>query len=96
LRKFAVGSVPKNYKRFQNNRESSTPVRDIHTAFNRPYVYDYVIKLCRKQAEVVRNLENEHIRGIGEVKPDIENIRGLNLAVVKLMTFQMTRQPLAA
>jgi hypothetical protein len=28
------------------------------------------------------------------VKPDIENIRGLNLAVVKFMTVQMTRQPL--
>jgi hypothetical protein len=29
-----------------------------------------------------------------EVKPDIENIRGLNLAVVKLMAVQVTRQPL--
>jgi hypothetical protein len=29
-----------------------------------------------------------------KVKPDIENIRGLNLAVVKLMTLQVTRQPL--
>jgi hypothetical protein len=27
------------------------------------------------------------------VKPDIENIRGLNLAVVKLTTVQVTRQP---
>jgi hypothetical protein len=29
-----------------------------------------------------------------KVKPDIENIRGLNLVVVKLMTVQVTRQPL--
>jgi hypothetical protein len=28
------------------------------------------------------------------VKPDIEKIRGLNLAVVKLSTVQVTRQPL--
>jgi hypothetical protein len=28
------------------------------------------------------------------VKPDIENIRGLNLAVVKLMTVQVTKLPL--
>jgi hypothetical protein len=28
------------------------------------------------------------------VKPDIENIRVLNLAVVKLMTVQVNRQPL--
>jgi hypothetical protein len=33
-----------------------------HTAFNLPYVYDYVIKLCRQQAEVI-NHENEHVRG---------------------------------
>jgi hypothetical protein len=24
-----------------------TPVRDLHTAFNLPYVYDYITKLCR-------------------------------------------------
>jgi hypothetical protein len=29
-----------------------------------------------------------------KVKPDIENIRGLNLAVVKLTTVQVIRQPL--
>jgi hypothetical protein len=28
-----------------------TPVRDLHTAFNLPYVFDYITKLCRKQAE---------------------------------------------
>jgi hypothetical protein len=28
------------------------------------------------------------------VKPDIENIRGLNLTVVKLTTDEVTRQPL--
>jgi hypothetical protein len=29
-----------------------------------------------------------------KAKPDIENIRGLNLAVVKLTTVQMTKLPL--
>jgi hypothetical protein len=43
-----------------------TPVRDMHTAFNHPYVYDYITKLCRKQAEVIRNHENEHVRGTGQ------------------------------
>jgi hypothetical protein len=28
-------------------------VRDMHTAFNLPYVYDYITKLCRKQAEAI-------------------------------------------
>jgi hypothetical protein len=41
-----------------------TPVRDLHTAFNLPYVYDYIIKLWGQQAEVIQNLENEHVRGI--------------------------------
>jgi hypothetical protein len=31
-----------------------------------PYAYDYITKLCRKQAEVIRNHENEHVRGIGQ------------------------------
>jgi hypothetical protein len=43
-----------------------TPIRDFHTAFNLPYVYDYITKLCRKQAEVIQNHENERIRGKGQ------------------------------
>jgi hypothetical protein len=42
-------------------------VSDMHTAFNLPYVYDYITKLCRKQAEVIRNHENEHVRS-GEAR----------------------------
>jgi hypothetical protein len=41
-----------------------TPVRFLHKDFNLPYVYDYKTKLCRQQAEVVRNHENEHVHGI--------------------------------
>jgi hypothetical protein len=43
-----------------------TRVRDLHTAFNLPYrpIYDYITKLCRQQAEVIQNDENEHVRGI--------------------------------
>jgi hypothetical protein len=41
-----------------------TPVRDLHTAFNLLYVYDYTTKLCRRQ--VIHNHENEHVRGIGQ------------------------------
>jgi hypothetical protein len=35
------------------NFPSCTPVSDLHTAFNLPCVYDYVIKLCRQQAEFI-------------------------------------------
>jgi hypothetical protein len=41
-------------------------VRDLDTAFNLPYVYDYGRKLYRKQAEVIRNHEIEHVRRIGQ------------------------------
>jgi hypothetical protein len=35
-------------------------------AFHLPYVYDYITKLCRKQAEDTQNHENKHILIIGE------------------------------
>jgi hypothetical protein len=43
-----------------------TPVRDLHTAFDLPYVYDYITKLCRQQVEVIQNHDNEHVRSIGQ------------------------------
>jgi hypothetical protein len=43
-----------------------TPVCYLHTAFNLPYAYDYIKKLCRRQAEVIQNHGNEHVRGIGQ------------------------------
>jgi hypothetical protein len=30
------------------------------------YIYDYVTKLCRQQAEVMQNHENEHVRDVGQ------------------------------
>jgi hypothetical protein len=72
-----------------------TPVRDFHMAFHLPYVYDYITKLCRRQqAEVIEYDENEHVRGIGQGEADLENTRGINLAVVKLATVQVTKLPL--
>jgi hypothetical protein len=51
------------------NLPRCTPVRDLHTAVNLPYVYDYTTKFCKQQAEVIQNHENEHVRSIeqGEV-----------------------------
>jgi hypothetical protein len=43
-----------------------TPVRNMHKAFHIPYVYDYVTKSCRQQAEVIQNHENENVRYIGQ------------------------------
>jgi hypothetical protein len=38
----------------------------MHVAFQIPYVYDYITKLCRKQAQVIQNLGNENVRYIGQ------------------------------
>jgi hypothetical protein len=66
-----------------------TPVRDLHTAFNLPYVYDYIIELCRQQTEVTQNHENEHLRSIEQ--GEARRYKGLSLAVVKLRTVQVTK-----
>jgi hypothetical protein len=36
----------------------------MHEAFQIPYVYDYITKSCRQQAEVIKNHENENVRYI--------------------------------
>jgi hypothetical protein len=35
-------------------------------AFKIPYVYDYITKLCRQQAEVIQNYDNENVPNIGQ------------------------------
>jgi hypothetical protein len=41
-----------------------TSVRDMHVAFQIPYVYDNITKSCRQQAEDIQNHENENVRYI--------------------------------
>jgi hypothetical protein len=38
----------------------------MHKAFQIPYVYDYITKSYRQQAEVMQNHENENIPYIGQ------------------------------
>jgi hypothetical protein len=38
----------------------------LHKAFSIPYIYDYITKLCRQQAEVIQNYENVNVRNIGQ------------------------------
>jgi hypothetical protein len=40
-----------------------TSVRDMHVCFQIPYVYDYITKSCRQQAEAIQNHENENGQG---------------------------------
>jgi hypothetical protein len=46
-----------------------TPVRDLHMAFKLSYVYDYITKLCRQQAQFIQNHENANVRNIGKAEP---------------------------
>jgi hypothetical protein len=41
--------------RTMGNLPRRTLVRDMHVAFQIPYVYDYITKLCRRQAEIIYN-----------------------------------------
>jgi hypothetical protein len=52
-------------RRTTGNFLRRTPVRELHKAFNIPYIYDYITNLCRKQAKVIQTHENANIRNIG-------------------------------
>jgi hypothetical protein len=41
-------------------------VCDLNMVFNLPYVYNYITKLCRQQAEVIQNHVNEHVHSRGQ------------------------------
>jgi hypothetical protein len=71
---FAADTYLLKLQRLQNkvlhtieNFQRCTPVRDLNTALNFPYVYDYIIKLCRQKAEVIQNHENEHFRSMRNI-----------------------------
>jgi hypothetical protein len=51
------------------NFDRSTAVRDLPLAFKIQYVYDYMTKLCRRQAEVIPNHENSNVRATGQGEP---------------------------
>jgi hypothetical protein len=42
------------------------PVCELHMVFQVSYIYDYIIKLCRKKAEVIQNCENANFSHIGK------------------------------
>jgi hypothetical protein len=51
----AIGNFPRR-----------TPVRELHKACNILYIYDYITKLCRQQAQVIQNHKNANVRLIGQ------------------------------
>jgi hypothetical protein len=70
---FVVDTHLMKLQRLQNrvlhsigNLDRRSPVCDLHLAFKIPYMYDYIIKLCRRQAEVILNHENPNVHAIGQ------------------------------
>jgi hypothetical protein len=56
-----------------------TPVRELHVAFEIPYVYDFITKLCRQQAEVIQNHINPNVRNIGQGEAQNRKYKRLKL-----------------
>jgi hypothetical protein len=69
------------------------PVCELHKAFGIPYIYDYITKLCRKQAKIIQIHGNANVCNIGQGKANrnIKNLRGLSLVAVKRTTVQVIR-----
>jgi hypothetical protein len=51
----------------------------MHKAFHMPYIYDYITKLCRQQAEVIQNHENENVRYTGQGEAQQRKYKRLKL-----------------
>jgi hypothetical protein len=61
------------------NFPTLTLVPDLHVAFKIPYIYDYITKLCRQQAEVIQNHDNGNVRNIGQDEARHRKCKRLNL-----------------
>jgi hypothetical protein len=48
-------------------------------AFKLLYIYDYIRKLCRQQAEVIQNHENANVHNIGQGEPRHRKYKGRKL-----------------
>jgi hypothetical protein len=83
---FAVDNSLLKFQRLQSkvlrttgNFLRRTLVRDLHRAFKLPYLYDYITKSCREQAEVIQNHENANVRSIGQGEPRHRKYKRLKL-----------------
>jgi hypothetical protein len=65
-----------------------TPTRDLHVTFKVPYMYDFVMKLCRQQAEVTISW-----KGLCSSKRNStqKNTKSSNLMSVRHATVQVSK-----
>jgi hypothetical protein len=54
-------------------------VHDMHVALKIPYVYDFITKLCRQQAETIQNHQNPTVRNIGQGEAQRRKYKRLKL-----------------
>jgi hypothetical protein len=78
--------------RTNGNFSRRTSVRDLHMAFELPFIYDYVTKLWRQQSEIIQNNKKRKCSHRWTRRnADIGYIKDLNLAAVKHSTVQIIR-----
>jgi hypothetical protein len=68
-----------SYKRKVGDQFFPEPVRKLHISSQVPYIYDYITKLCRQQAEVIQNYENANVCDIGTGEARQRKYKRLNL-----------------
>jgi hypothetical protein len=66
------------------NFPRSTPVRELHKVFDIPYIYEYITKLCRQQAEVIQNHENANVRNMAQGEAQHRKYKRLQLGGVQV------------
>jgi hypothetical protein len=59
------------------NFSRHTPVRELHKAFNIPYMYYYITKLCRQQEKIIQNHGSDNVCNIGQAKPQHRKFKRL-------------------
>jgi hypothetical protein len=75
-----------------DNFPRHTPVCELHKAFSIPYIYDYITKLCMKQAKIIQNHGNANIVcNIGQGESRHRKFKRLKLGGGQAYHFQMFR-----
>jgi hypothetical protein len=95
---FAANTHLLKLQRLQNkvlltigNFPRRTPVQELHKAFNIPYITIILQNYAGNKQKLYKIMKMQIYAILGKAKPNTENIRGLNLAVVKRTTVQAAR-----
>jgi hypothetical protein len=64
-----IAATAKQVHRTIGNFPRHIAVCKLHKAFNIPYIYNYITKLCRQQAEILQMHGKANVRSIGQGKP---------------------------